>query len=103
MLLHHFLLLFLLLLLTRPLKIAGEDQPGAGDPFVQSLVELVPVDEKLEFVEFRVWNKSVRTRCRSWAGYLGRAVARSGRLATKIWVVIFVANRENLSESFFLF
>jgi len=54
MLLHRLLLILLVFLLARPLEVAREDQPRAGDPFVQALVELVPVDEKLELVEFRI-------------------------------------------------
>jgi len=76
--LHHFLLLLLLLLLARPFEVTGKDQSRAENPFVQSLVELVPVNEKLEFVEFRVWRKQFGSR----GGWMGRAVARSRRLST---------------------
>jgi hypothetical protein len=78
MFLHHFLLLLLVLLLTGPFEVAGKDQSRAGNPFVQSLVELVPVNEKLEFIEFRVWRKLFGSR----GGCMGRAVARSRRLST---------------------
>ena len=76
--LHHFLLLLLVLLLARPFEVAGKDQSGAGNPFVQSLVELVPVNEKLEFVQLRVGRKQVGSR----GGCMGRAVARIRRLST---------------------
>ena len=78
MFLHHFLLLLLVLLLARPFEVAGKDQSRAGNPVVQSLVELVPVDEKLELVEFRVWRKLFGSR----GGCVGRAVARGRRLST---------------------
>jgi len=73
MFLHHLLLVLLVLLASRPFKVAGKDQSRAGDPFIQAFVELVPVDEKLEFVEFKIWRKYVRSR----GGCMGRVVARS--------------------------
>jgi hypothetical protein len=86
MLLHPFLLLLFVLLLTRPFKVASEDQSRAGNPLIQTLVELIPVNKKLEFVELGVCRKWIGGRRGSVRCAATRRRSRRG-LTAKIWIV----------------
>ncbi len=67
----------------RPLHVLGEDKPRGDDPFVEALVEEVPVDEILGAI---------------WVGVnIGTGRAGRGRRARNR----FVADGKDLSEAFF--
>ena len=86
MLLHPFLFLLFVFLLPWPFKVAGEDQSRARNPLIETLVELVPMNKKLEFIEFRVGRKCLGCRGRPVGCATIRGRSRRG-LTTKIGIV----------------
>lgn len=81
-------------LLTWPLKLAGQDEPRAGDPFVETFIECIPMDEELVLVEFGVGREEVR-----WGCVGGRGCGGRGCLTAEIRIVGFVAYGQNFCQS----
>jgi hypothetical protein len=86
MLLHPFLFLLFVFLLPWPFKVACESQSRARNPLIETLVELIPMNEKLEFIEFGVGRKCVGCRGRPVGCATTRCRGRRG-LTTKIGIV----------------
>jgi hypothetical protein len=79
----------LILFKTRPLQIARENKTRTREPLIETLVELVPVDEEIVLVKLGVRREvSMRSRCCGSRG-----------LAAEIWIERFIANGEDFYET----